>query len=92
MAVYVYRCLSHGRFDSAHPIGTAPSAVPCPHCSASAARVLTSPNLSSTSAAVTAMMDAHGRSQTAPAVTTRPPEPERPSRPADPRIAKLPRP
>lgn len=43
MATYDYRCEHDGVFELSMPLGTAPSAAPCPECSGEAPRIFAAP-------------------------------------------------
>lgn len=43
MAIYEYRCDTHGMFEISRPMGTAPASTPCEICGAHAARVMSAP-------------------------------------------------
>ena len=95
MPLYAYRCAEDGPVDVMRPMGTAPSAVPCPTCGDDATRVMTAPSLGGTRRAQVAAIDRAEASRTEPTVVSAPPP--RPGRPGpaprlDPRTAALPRP
>jgi putative FmdB family regulatory protein len=93
MTSYVYRCADHGPVEVAAPMGTAPASVPCPACDAPARRVFTAPRLSFGSASHRALLHQTEATADSPAVVDRPPA-GRPARtaPANPALARLPRP
>jgi len=43
MAAYDYRCESDGVFELTLPLGTAPTAAPCPECGEDAPRIYSAP-------------------------------------------------
>lgn len=70
MAVYGYRCPTHGGYDVQHPIGTAPEREPCPRCQVSGTRAYSSVMLGRTPRAVVTAMDRAGTSSDTPEVVT----------------------
>ncbi|WP_369253366.1 FmdB family zinc ribbon protein [Geodermatophilus amargosae] len=92
MAVYQYRCTEHGVLEVARPIGTAADSEPCPDCAAPAPRIFTAPGLALGSARNRALIDRTERSADQPAVVSAPPSHRPPVRPANPALARLPRP
>lgn len=49
MALYEYRCPSHGPFDIIRPLGAAPDSVACKFCGEPASRAITAPRIRSAS-------------------------------------------
>lgn len=105
MATYTYRCIGTGRDVAAHPdgghfdliapIGTAAAVVPCPRCEGDAVRVFSTPHLSRAHPGALAAIERSEASRTEPEVVSAlPPTPTRRPirRPANPLLAKLPRP
>lgn len=70
MALYGYRCPSHGGYDVKHPIGTAPQQEPCPRCQVPGARAYSFVMLARAPREVVAAMDRAGASADVPAVVT----------------------
>jgi hypothetical protein len=105
MATYTFRCIGTGRdvishpdgghFDLIAPIGTAAAVVSCPLCKGDAVRVFSPPHLSRAHPGALAAIERSEASRTEPAVVTAiPGHPARPPtrRPANPALARLPRP
>ncbi|GAA2611901.1 FmdB family zinc ribbon protein [Actinomadura fulvescens] len=93
MVTYLYRCARCGPFDLALPMGEARPERPCARCDGAARRVFTAPSLSRSGDPLTRAMDAQEASAHEPRlVTAPPPARRRPTPPADPRHALLPRP
>lgn len=93
MTTYVYRCAADGLVEVAAPMGTARASVPCPVCDVPARRVFTAPRLSFGSPTRRALLDRTEATADAPAVVSRPAS-RRAVRtaPANPALARLPRP
>ncbi len=94
MAVYVYRCDTHGDAERSLPIGTALPTAACPTCGATAGRVFTPPRLSLGDATRRALIDRTERTADVPDVVASPgPRPARRA-PAsvNPALGRLPRP
>lgn len=94
MALYGYRCVHCAEIEVAFPIGTAPAAVSCPDCGATATRVFTAPMLARTPSAVRARVERAERTAYEPEVVTSPPPRRTTARPAalHPATRRLPRP
>ncbi len=94
MAVYVYRCDTHGVTERSVPIGTALPTTDCPTCGARAGRVFTAPRLSLGDPVRRALIDRTRRTAEVPDVVDSPgPRPlGRPRVPTDPAWSRLPRP
>jgi putative FmdB family regulatory protein len=96
IAVYLYRCPSHGTTETRCAMGAAPAAVPCPACGAAAARVFTAPRLSFGDPVRRAVVERTERSRDHPDVVTAPPPVPGARRQADvlrnPALSRLPRP
>lgn len=45
MTMYVFRCADCGPFDASFPMGTAPSQMRCPGCSATSVKLITAPRI-----------------------------------------------
>jgi len=45
MTMYVFRCADCGPFDGSFPIGTAPTSMRCPECSAASNKLITAPRI-----------------------------------------------
>ena len=93
MPTYVFRCEQCGPFERRAPITAVPDAAACPGCTTTARRGITAPALNAPSTAHR-VAAAHERSAHAPGVVAGiPADPApRPRGPADPRLARLPRP
>ncbi len=95
MTTYTYRCTSHEDFDVRLPMGSAPRQLPCPACDTPARRVYQAPRLSLGSRAALALLDRTERTRHEPDVVTAPAGTRRrrtPVAPANPALARLPRP
>jgi hypothetical protein len=94
MAGYQYRCSTHGLVEARFPIGTAPSSLDCKSCRAPAARVFSSPALTTQNAAGAKALQMHEKSQTSPGVVVRSTDNpvHRPGRGTDRPPTRLPRP
>ncbi len=94
MATYEYRCARDGLFDVMRPIGSAPPAVDCPQCGASAARAMSAPSVrSSRRSAWVGAMDHADKSRYHPEVVTSLPPVSGPRRTVQmtPELSRLPR-
>ncbi|SDE70775.1 hypothetical protein SAMN05660485_01610 [Blastococcus fimeti] len=94
MAIYVYRCDTHGATERSLPIGTAQRTTECTTCGATAFRVYTAPRLSLGDATRRALIDRTERSADQPDVVSSPgPRPTRRAPvAANPALRRLPRP
>ncbi|MFG2021002.1 FmdB family zinc ribbon protein [Actinomadura geliboluensis] len=93
MVIYQYRCARCGPFDLALPMGGARPENPCADCGGTARRVYTAPALTRPGAPLTRALDAQEASRHEPKIVSAPPPGRpRPTPPADPRHALLPRP
>lgn len=96
MAIYEYRCETHGAFDITRPIGTAPASIACPDCADEAERVFSSPMVSFAPRELVAALDHAEKTKTDPDVVTslprRPKHERTPMAPLTPALKKLPRP
>ena len=96
MAIYEYRCETHGVFDITRPIGTAPASIACPQCANEADRVFSSPMVSFAPRELVAALDHAEKTKTDPDVVTslprRPKHERTPVAPLTPALQKLPRP
>lgn len=94
MAIYVYRCDTHGFTERSLPIGTAPQTTHCPTCGETSFRVFTAPRLSLGDAARRALIDRTQRTADVPDVVSSPgPRPARRAPvAANPALRRLPRP
>jgi putative FmdB family regulatory protein len=93
MATYEYSCSRCGPFEVRLPIGTAPASYGCPVCATASRRVFSAPGLSSTSEAVSTLVERQEQSREAPDVVSEVPlragaAPHRPH----PALSRLPRP
>lgn len=68
MALYRYRCGTHGPLDVSRPIGTAATLETCPVCREPSPRVFTSPMIGRTPRGVTSAMDQAEKSADQPDV------------------------
>ena len=97
MAVYEYRCESHGIFDATFPIGAALDTVPCPECAVPSARIISAPMVrNSGRREVFSAIERADRSRHEPEVVTSLPPMRGPGRARTatltPALARLPRP
>ncbi|HKS49803.1 MAG TPA: zinc ribbon domain-containing protein [Amycolatopsis sp.] len=92
MATYEYSCAQCGRFETRHPIGTAPSRVDCPECGAPSRRVFTMPHLSLMSKELGAAHERAESTRDEPEVVSEVPRTRTVRRPPHPALAHLPRP
>lgn len=96
MALYEYRCDQDGVFDITRPLGTAPTSIACPVCSADARRVFSKPMLMSVPRELVAAIDHAEKTRERPdIVTSLPPASPRkrtPVLPLTPKLRRLPRP
>jgi len=100
MVYYAYRCERHGPSEVAFALGCAPRVIPCPTCSAPAARAYSPPSLSRPKSARMSVGEAKERAKDTatnpPLVTRLPPARHSQAPPVDParlaRWSKLPRP
>lgn len=94
MAIYVYRCATHGLTERSLPIGTALPTTDCPTCGATAGRVFTAPRLSLGDPVRRALLDRTKRTADVPDVVSSPgPRPARRApASANPALRRLPRP
>ena len=97
MAVYEYRCESHGVFDASFPIGAALDAAPCPECAGPSTRIISAPMVRSTGRReVFSAIERADRTRFEPEVVTSLPPTSGPGRARmatlTPALARLPRP
>lgn len=94
MAIYQYRCRTHGVFDAFHRMGGAPPQQPCPSCRLAAARVYSAALLAAQARSRMDGIERTERSREQPAVVSAPPPgPQRRGGiSTDPRHRHLPRP
>jgi putative FmdB family regulatory protein len=96
MAIYEYRCGSHGVFEVLRPIGTAPASVACAVCAGESIRVFSNPMVSFAPRALVAALDHEEKSRHEPEVVTSLPKSgarrATPMAPLTPTLARLPRP
>jgi putative FmdB family regulatory protein len=95
MAMYGFRCAVDGPFDVRLPIGTAPAALDCPSCGEPSRRVFSSAMLGFADRGRMSVLDHCERSRHAPEVVSAPAGTARkrtPTAPANPKLARLPRP
>lgn len=76
MAVYVFRCDTHGEVEHDFPLGTAPPAVLCPVCEARSRRIFTPPLVGSPlPVGLSSAIESAARTAEAPDVVTSLPPP-----------------
>jgi hypothetical protein len=96
IAVYLYRCPSHGTTETRCAMGAAPAALSCPVCGAASARVFTAPRLSFGDPVRRAVIERTERSRDQPDVVSAPPPGPGARRQADvlrnPALSRLPPP
>ena len=96
MAIYLYRCTTHGETEVCRPIGSAPPTWTCPVCHGECARVFLPPLLSLAPSRVVAAIDRAERSADTPEVVSSLPTQgvrrRTPMAPPNPAYQRLPRP
>lgn len=97
MPIYEYQCDAHDRFELRQPMGSASDQAACPHCGASARRMLSAPRIVTRGhGAWTAAIDRADKSRYEPEVVTSLPRTgmrrSTPVVPLTPQLRGLPRP